>query len=107
MAVPFISSWTSYSSHRPSEYFLFAMSTHNSVVTRVLDIPEILELIFSYLDEDSNRLNLTVCKKWSEIAMNALWRDVCPPYRLFSLLAPLQRKIRSYETQDFWVRSQL
>ena len=57
---------------------------------RVLEIPEILELIFSFLDAETNAVNALVCRKWSELALNNVWRDVSEIRRLFSLLAPMR-----------------
>ncbi|KAI0338822.1 hypothetical protein BDW22DRAFT_1337381 [Trametopsis cervina] len=79
-------------------------------LTRVLEIPEILELIFSFLDEDSNARTATVCKKWSEISLNILWREVTEPIHLFTLLAPLERTYQTRSTgpmfwQDQWIFS--
>ncbi|KAF8637721.1 hypothetical protein AX17_002624 [Amanita inopinata Kibby_2008] len=56
---------------------------------RVLCIPELLDMIFSYLDLSSNATNARVCKRWSDVALDTLWREVEDIYRLCSLLAPL------------------
>ncbi|KAF9524767.1 hypothetical protein CPB83DRAFT_773231 [Crepidotus variabilis] len=58
---------------------------------KVLLIPELLDLIFGLVDTPSNAVNARVCKAWSSIALDALWREVDDLPRLFSLLAPLQR----------------
>lgn len=57
---------------------------------RVLEMPEILELILSFLDEHSNANNVAVCRQWSRIAIGILWREVSDIRKLFSLLAPMQ-----------------
>jgi len=65
-----------------------------STVHRVLGIPELLDMIFRFLDDGggaSNASNARVSRQWSEIALDTLWRDVNDPYRLFGLLAPLQK----------------
>jgi len=62
-----------------------------STVHRVLGIPELLDMIFRFLDDASNASNARVSRQWSEIALDTLWRDVNDPYRLFGLLAPLQK----------------
>lgn len=67
---------------------------------RVLDIPEILELIFSFLDHQSNANNVTVSRRWSEIALNIIWREVADIHRLFSLLAPMQLQPLSLHDRD-------
>ena len=61
---------------------------YNSVVRRVLEIPEILDIIFSFLDSASNTQNALVCKKWSDPSLSNVWRIVTNPHILFSLLAP-------------------
>jgi len=55
----------------------------------VLSIVEVLD-IFSFADKKSNANNACVCKKWSEICMASLWRDVTDLSRLFRILSPLQ-----------------
>jgi len=56
---------------------------------RVLCIPELLDMVFQYLDPCSNAMNARVCKIWSEIALDSLWKEVDDLKRLFNLLAPL------------------
>ncbi|KAJ3500467.1 hypothetical protein NLJ89_g9781 [Agrocybe chaxingu] len=58
---------------------------------RVLYIPELLDMIFGMLDPDSNSNNARVCRQWSEIALDSLWKDVDRLERLFGALAPLRR----------------
>ena len=59
---------------------------------RILTIPELLDLIFSFLDQQSNATNACVCKAWSHIALSALWKDVHELWRLVSLLVPLKKR---------------
>lgn len=59
------------------------------MVHRVLTIPELLALIFSYLDKQSNAANSCVNKQWSNIALDTIWGDVDDLHKLFSLLVPL------------------
>ncbi|KAL6298456.1 hypothetical protein BKA93DRAFT_744071 [Sparassis latifolia] len=61
---------------------------YDSTLHRVLEIPEIIELVFGFLDEESNRTNVCVCKRWSEIALDVLWREVSQLHRLLRLLSP-------------------
>lgn len=63
---------------------------------RVLTIPELLDLIFSFVDRNSNALNACVSKQWSEVALSTLWADVHDLHRLLSLLVPLRRRRDSY-----------
>ena len=67
---------------------------------RVLGIPELLDMIFGYLDPPSNAVNAQVCKQWLDIAMDVLWKNVGNLYRLFSLLSPLKA-----ERDDNYVRA--
>jgi hypothetical protein len=62
-----------------------------SAMHRVLGIPELLDMIFRFLDDASNASNARVCRQWSEIALDTLWKDVNDLYRLFGLLAPLRK----------------
>ncbi|THH29010.1 hypothetical protein EUX98_g5183 [Antrodiella citrinella] len=58
---------------------------------KVFQIPEIVELILSFLDDASNASNARVCKKWSDIALNLLWREVPDIQPLFEILSPLEQ----------------
>lgn len=62
---------------------------YQSVLQRVSSIPELLDLIFDNLDPTSNANNVVVCKVWSEVARDKLWREVYNPRRLLSILAPI------------------
>lgn len=55
---------------------------------RALGIPELLYTIFRYMDNPCNASNARVCRKWSEIALDTLWRSVDDLNRLFGLLVP-------------------
>ncbi|OBZ73090.1 hypothetical protein A0H81_06679 [Grifola frondosa] len=62
---------------------------YESTMHRVLEIPEILELVFGFMQEKDNANNACVCKRWSDVALDALWRKVDDLPRLFGLLAPI------------------
>ncbi|KAI0324707.1 hypothetical protein GY45DRAFT_1288459 [Cubamyces sp. BRFM 1775] len=87
-------------------------SAYGTTTQRVLAIPEILELVFSFLDASGKSRCACVCKQWSEVALDALWRDVDSLRRLFGLLAPIEsppapedsnRFVRPIEPSD-WSR---
>ncbi|KAJ7637620.1 hypothetical protein DFH06DRAFT_1054123 [Mycena polygramma] len=67
------------------------MFSSNSRSARVLDIPELLDMIFSFLDDPSNASNASVCKRWSDIALDKLWRELDDLHRLFGILKPLEK----------------
>ncbi|KAJ7716728.1 hypothetical protein DFH07DRAFT_762332 [Mycena maculata] len=67
------------------------MISWTSPTNRVLDIPELLDMVFGFLDHPSNAANASVCKRWSEIALDTLWREVDDLHRLFGILGPLQQ----------------
>ncbi|KAJ6577212.1 hypothetical protein B0H19DRAFT_932930 [Mycena capillaripes] len=46
-------------------------------------------MIFSFLDDPSNASNASVCKRWSEIALDTLWRELDDLHRLLGILKPL------------------
>lgn len=84
-------------------FLLQPMSLYGSTTQqRVLEIPEILELIFSFLDDESNARNAAVCKRWSELALNTIWRDVSDVRRLFSILAPMRQVPTGRDYTDHW-----
>ncbi|KAM5545509.1 hypothetical protein V8D89_000547 [Ganoderma adspersum] len=66
---------------------LFGTTTH-----RVLAIPEIVELVFSFLDDAERANNARVSKGWSEVALDLLWRSVDDLPRLFGLLTQLDHR---------------
>ncbi|KAI0032309.1 hypothetical protein K488DRAFT_39103, partial [Vararia minispora EC-137] len=61
--------------------------------SRVLAIPELLDLIFTYGDTDLHRHCALVCRAWSNAALNVLWREVNTMTLLIILriLSPLER----------------
>ena len=69
--------------------FTHTPSLYGTTVHRVLAIPEIVELVFSFVDESEHVKNACVCKVWSEVALDLLWRRVEDLPRLFCLLAPM------------------
>ncbi|KDR71523.1 hypothetical protein GALMADRAFT_281781 [Galerina marginata CBS 339.88] len=64
---------------------------------RVLCIPELLDMIFSFLDPASNVVNAQTCKRWSDIALDSLWKEVDDLHQLFGILAPLRVSEELYE----------
>jgi hypothetical protein len=68
----------------------------------VLSIPELLDLIFSFMDRASNVNNACVCRQWSEIALDNLWREVDNLLLLFSVLAPLQDNQTGYAVSSYF-----
>ncbi|KAH0835433.1 hypothetical protein J3R83DRAFT_9064 [Lanmaoa asiatica] len=56
---------------------------------RVLFITELLDIIFNFLDRDTNVTNACVCKRWSEIALDVVWKEVDDLLDLFRLLKPI------------------
>ncbi|KAF8151349.1 hypothetical protein B0H34DRAFT_861875 [Crassisporium funariophilum] len=77
---------------------------------RVLCIPELLDMVFTLLEPSSNAVNARVCKVWSDIALDSLWKDMADLHRLFGILAPLRKTEeeeyefdRMPETED-WIR---
>lgn len=61
---------------------------------RVLFIPELLGIILSFMDEDDHVNNACVCKQWSDITLDIIWREVDGLSRLLTLLRPYKLKGR-------------
>jgi hypothetical protein len=55
---------------------------------RALLIPELLNNILSLMDRDESAVNARVCKQWSDIALDLIWREVVGLARLLELLKP-------------------
>lgn len=51
-------------------------------------IPELLQNIFSFVDRNDNVSNACVCKQWSEIALDLVWREVENIPQFLTLLRP-------------------
>ncbi|OJA11880.1 hypothetical protein AZE42_10384 [Rhizopogon vesiculosus] len=79
----------------------------------VLLIPELLEKIFSFVGRDDNVINACVCKQWSEITLDLVWKELKSLPQLLRLLRPYQKRDsdgsivfdRQPELKD-WVRFQ-
>ncbi|KAI0656166.1 hypothetical protein C8Q70DRAFT_1015605 [Cubamyces menziesii] len=76
-------------------------SAYGTTTQRVLAIPEILELVFSFLDGGEKSRCACVCKQWSEVALDALWRDVDDLRRLFGLLALIESPLAPEDSDRF------
>ncbi|TRM67010.1 hypothetical protein BD626DRAFT_167728 [Schizophyllum amplum] len=63
-----------------------------STSSRVLQIPEILDIMIGFLEQNEHPACALVCRQWSEIALDALWRLVDDLPRLFGILAPLTKQ---------------
>jgi hypothetical protein len=46
-------------------------------------------MIFSFLDDIDNASNAQVCKLWSTVALDVIWKEPSNLHRLFSRLVPL------------------
>ncbi|KAG8915897.1 hypothetical protein FRC00_008438 [Tulasnella sp. 408] len=55
-----------------------------------LSIPEVLSLIFSNGSPETQAACARVCKKWSEVALDELWRELEDIYPLLRLLIPFE-----------------
>lgn len=86
---------------------MFKNLGYSSVTTRVLEIPEIIEQILSYLENDEKLRVAPVCKRWSDIALNLVWRRVDDIIHLLRGLAPMVPKERRYVSSFLRVISRL
>ncbi|KIJ12828.1 hypothetical protein PAXINDRAFT_82284 [Paxillus involutus ATCC 200175] len=58
---------------------------------RVFFIPELVDIIFNFLDRKTNVTNALVCKQWSRIASDVIWKEVDNLIQLFSHLKPIRQ----------------
>ncbi|KAN0137184.1 hypothetical protein V8E53_005181 [Lactarius tabidus] len=84
---------------------------YESTTQRVLSIPELLHIIFSFGTRASNVSNALVCRKWHEVALDYVWMEVDDIYCLLQLLTPLHRRretqfytFQRTPTPEDWVR---
>ena len=77
--------------HANQFIFVAALSAKHSVygtaIDRVLAMPELLELVFSHLAKRDLFRNALVCKAFSSVALDLLWRDMGDLPQIFRLLA--------------------
>lgn len=62
---------------------------HATTMHRLLTIPEVLVLVINELDRHSVVQAVLTCRSWSDIALDALWRDLPSPAPLVGLLGPM------------------
>jgi hypothetical protein len=68
------------------------MSTFTAAQTttpRPIDVPELLALVFSFLDDRSLARAAQTCRPWSVVALDALWHTLTDLRPLLTLLAPM------------------
>ncbi|KAG8911945.1 hypothetical protein FRC01_005385 [Tulasnella sp. 417] len=76
-------------------------------VPRALRIPEVLLEIFVASTDSTRAAAARVCRTWSTLALDVLWRDMESPIPLLQVLSPLQPKQtpeqdgETYEDWDF------
>jgi hypothetical protein len=66
---------------------------------RVLFIPELVDIIFNLLDRKTNATNALVCKQWSQIALDVVWKEVDDLLQLFRLLKPIRLDLHKSEEE--------
>ena len=59
---------------------------------RILLSPEVLDMIFKNLDDKDLANAARVCRLWSPIALDVLWREIEDLKVLLQLLAPMKKK---------------
>ncbi|KAF8835217.1 hypothetical protein BDN67DRAFT_959372 [Paxillus ammoniavirescens] len=72
-----------------------------SPVQRLLFVPELVDVIFNFLDRMTNLTNALVCKQWSQIALDVVWKEVDNLIQLFSLLKPMRLVLRQSERAEY------
>ncbi|KIY49800.1 hypothetical protein FISHEDRAFT_40642 [Fistulina hepatica ATCC 64428] len=59
-------------------------------------MPELLAMIFSYLERPTLVAAACACRQWSQLSLDTLWHDVDDLVGLFGLLAPLRRDVKQF-----------
>ncbi|KAF8833151.1 hypothetical protein BDN67DRAFT_1017888 [Paxillus ammoniavirescens] len=72
-----------------------------SPVQHLLFVPEVVDVIFNFLDRKTNLTNAFVCKQWSQIALDVVWKEVDNLIQLFSLLKPICRVLCQPERAEY------
>jgi hypothetical protein len=68
----------------------FCLMTIMSTVSRALSISEILHIVCSSLNTKSLFYCALLCKAWSPVALDALWREMDSAINVFSVLCPMK-----------------
>lgn len=72
----------------------------HSAIQRALNLPELLSIIFTFLQVDGGRTGLKACarvsQQWSEVALDQIWSQVTDfseqnLHQLFRILAPMKK----------------
>lgn len=58
---------------------------------------ELVAILFSFLDSRSLARSARVCKRWKEIALDILWREVDDLHRLMSKLTPFGKPMKKMD----------
>ncbi|TFY59775.1 hypothetical protein EVJ58_g5568 [Rhodofomes roseus] len=58
------------------------------------EVNELVAIILAFLDNRSLARAACVCRRWSEIALGVLWREVDDLHRLFSMLCPFAKPMK-------------
>lgn len=70
-------------------------TTQGTKTARPTHIPELLTIMFSFLDNRSLARAARVCSQWSDVALDTLWHTATDLRPLLSLLAPLTGEKKS------------
>ncbi|KAI0073081.1 hypothetical protein K474DRAFT_1700561 [Panus rudis PR-1116 ss-1] len=69
--------------------------SHSTSAHQAVQIPELLSLILSFLDEQTVARTATVSRRWADVALDISWKHVRDIRQLLCLLAPLTTERRS------------
>ena len=68
-----------------------------SAASTLADVNELIAMILAFLDNHSLAISARVCKKWREIALDLLWREVDDLHRLFTTLSPYRKPMKKMD----------
>ena len=77
--------------------FLPVSDMASSAAHTLADVNELIAITLSFLDNRSLAASARVCKKWKEIALDFLWREVDDLHRLFTTLSPYRKPMKKLD----------
>lgn len=85
-------------------YFIIFATVLPLMAHPVLTSPELVRVILELSEKDSHVSALTVCKFWSEISLDILWREVEGFGRLATALGTLVGRLDPTSSRHSFVR---
>lgn len=78
------------------------MATLMRAADRALAISEVLEVIFSFCHRSDAARCALVCRRWKDLALDCVWRELESLFHLFQILSPLKLRGEYGSDEEPW-----